>query len=262
MKLCDSVNPVEVYDGRNVSAMPKLLAEGRVPMNVSQLMNYRMNDGERFSDWLRYFDTSDLIAYGSKRDGKVKFILTVEKNGRIRPNGRRALELINPLAKLNYGAVELGDEYSSLEGIEVAVGNLGRRGKHLTQDEILGNKVWRILARHPDEVPSEFAEDPNLLREYSTWIANQTRADKNMTVYIDSLSKSPKLRAWCVEGFVSRFGADGEYYLTRNGGRLVGLAQEAHASRIARPTLKQVEQALGIVNRDLTKGGFRIEKTK
>jgi len=224
MRLCDSVNPVEVYDGRNIYAMTELLEEGRVPMSASQLMNYRLNDGERFSDWLGYFDTSDLIAYSSKGDEKVKFILTVDKNGKITDNGRRALELINPQAKLGSGAVELRTKYGCLEGIEVAVGNLGRSGKYLTQDEILGNKVWRILARHPDDVPSEFAEDPNLLREYSIWVANQTGADKNMAVYVNSLSKLPKLRAWCVEGPVARFSADGEYSFIRDGGRFVGVS--------------------------------------
>ncbi len=255
MKLCDSANPVKVYGGRNVDAMPRLLAEDRVPMSASQLMNYRMNESERFSDWLNYFDTSDLIAYGSKEDGKVRFILTIDKNGKIRANGRKALELINPQAKLNSGAVELGDEYGSLEGIEVAVGNLERSGEYLTQDEILGNKVWRILARHPDEVPSEFAEDPNLLREYSTWVANQTGADKNMAVSVDSLSKSPKLRGWFVLGLDSWSYASGGCSLDYVDGRFVGLAPEAHESRIVRPTL---EQALRIVK----EAGFITNKIK
>lgn len=31
IKLCESVNPIEVYQGRNIDTMPKLLADGRIP---------------------------------------------------------------------------------------------------------------------------------------------------------------------------------------------------------------------------------------
>jgi hypothetical protein len=240
MKLCDSGNPVEVYSGRNVDAMPRLLADGRIPMSASQLMHYRINESDKFSDWKNYFDTSDLIAYSSKGDGKVKFILTVDKSGKITENGRRALELINPDLKRRSGAIELvGDQYQTLDGIEVATGNLGRTGSWLTQGEILGNKAWRILARHPDEVPAEFAEDSNLLKEYSNWVANQTGDNKNMAVYVDSLGKSPKLRAWYVYGLEFRSDAYGGNDLGIGYGRLLGIAPEALDTKIVRPTLEQ-----------------------
>ncbi|MBU1028483.1 MAG: hypothetical protein KKF48_05555 [Nanoarchaeota archaeon] len=253
MVLCDSVNPVERYDGKNVDTMPKLLADGRVPMSTSQLMNYRINEGGRFADWKNlYFDTSDLIAYASKGDGKVKFILTVKKNGKIdEKNGRKSLGLISPSSKLSSGAIELGQEqYNALNGIEVNIKDLGRTGKYLTQDEILGNPVWRILARHPNAVPKEFAEDSNLLKEYTSWVESQTGDNENMAVYVDSLGKSPKLRAWYVYRLDGRSNANGVNNLDDGDGRFVGLAPEAHASRIARPTL---EQALSIVNLHLGK---------
>ncbi len=256
MTLCDSINPIEPYNGRNVDKMPQLLADGRVPMSTFQLMNYRINDSDRFPDWKNlYFDTSDLIAYSSKGDGKVKFIFTVGKDGKITNNGKNALKLINPDSKISSGAIELGDQYQSLEGIEVAIGNLGRTENHLIQSEILGNKVWRILARHPDEVPKEFAEDPNLLKEYSTWVTNQTKSDKNMGVYIDYLDKSPKLRAWFVYGLGGWSLADGGDDLDGVSGRLVGLAPEAQNTIIVRPTL---EQAVAIVNQNLI--GLEIKR--
>ena len=225
MVLCDSVNPVEVYEGRNVDAMPKLLAEGRIPMSVSQLMHYRINESGKFADWKDlYFDTSDLIAYSSKEDGKLKFILTVDKDGKITDNGRKALDLINPNSKRNSGAIEIGDKYDSLKGIEVVVGNLGRTGNYLSQDEVLGNPVWRVLARHPDAVPKEFAEDENLLKEYFSWVSSQTGKDKNMSVYMDSLSKSPKLRSWYVSGLGIRSSVDGGDDLGSVSGRFVGVS--------------------------------------
>jgi len=225
MKLCESINPVEEYNGKNVDTMPKLLADGRIPMNTSQLMNYRINESDKFSDWKDlYFDTSDLVAYSSKDSGKLKFILTVDKNGKITDNGRKALDLINPDSKRSSGAIEIGDKYDSLEGIEVAVGNLGRTGNYFSKDEVLGNSVWRILARHPDVVPKEFAEDKDLLKQYFSWVSSQTGSDKNMAVYVDSLSKSPKLRAWYVCGLDFWFDAGGGGNLGSDYGRFVGVS--------------------------------------
>ncbi|MEK6926104.1 MAG: hypothetical protein AABW50_02395 [Nanoarchaeota archaeon] len=247
MKLCESVNPIEVYEGRNVDAMPKLLADGRVPMSTVQLMIYRIGQSDAFSEWeTNYFDTSDLIAYDAKDNGKAKFILTVNKDGKIAD--RKTLELINPDSKLISGALELGDNYSALNGIEVARGNLGEIEKYMTKDEILGNKVWRILARHPDEVPAEFAEDPQLLGEYVSWVQSQTNNENNMTVYVDSLGKSPKFRAWCVDRLDNGSSASGRIDLGNDGGRFVGIAPEAPNARILRPTL---EQSLSIVNQNL-----------
>jgi hypothetical protein len=249
MKLCDSVNPIEVYAGKNVDAMPKILADDRIPMSASQLMHYRMNESGKFPDWKSYFDTSDLIAYGPKTEGKVKFILTIDKDGKITKNGRKALELISPNAKLSSGAIELvGDQYQTLNGIEVAIGNLGRTESWLPQTEVLGNKVWRILARHPDEVPAEFAEDSNLLKEYSSWVRKQTGSNENMAVYTDSLSKLPKLRAWYVLRLGYGSGADGGCDLDGGDGRLLGIAPEAQGRRIIKLTL---EQSLNIINQNL-----------
>ena len=233
MRLCDS-NPIEVYNGSNLSAMPKLLADGRIPMSVSKLMNYRINESDKFPDWKNnWFDTSDLILYGSKSDGKVKFVLTVDKNGKITENGKEALELINPHSQRSSGAIELSQNlYNKFKGIEVAVGNLGRTGSRMPKEEILGNRAWRILSRHPDEVPAEFAEDSNLLKEYSKWVSNQTGSNENMGVYINSLSKSPKLRAGYVSGLEYGSNANGWFDLDYDSGRLVGLAPEAHGNII------------------------------
>lgn len=223
MRLCDSVNLVEVYGGRSIDVMPKLLAEGRVPIYVSQLMNYRLNGSGVFLDWKNFsFNVSDLIAYSSESGGRAKFILTVNKEGKITDNGRKALELINTHSKLFLAAVDLENKYDSLDGIGVEIErDLIRSIPSLTHKEILENKVWRILARHPDEVPSEFAEDKNLLKEYSSWVANQTYQDKNMGVWIDSLSKVSKLGLWHFFGLPGS-GVSGICALGNCDGRIIG----------------------------------------
>ena len=39
----EEIKRFEVYNGRNTEQMPKLIADGRVPMNVSQIMERRWN---------------------------------------------------------------------------------------------------------------------------------------------------------------------------------------------------------------------------
>src|SRR3989344_385436 len=218
------------FPGRNIDQMPLLLGEGRSPWSAAGFIKERIAYANEFPDLLSYLDVSDLIAYdSSKRSTDSKFILTVDKNGRVTEQGRKALELINPNAELtsNY-AVNVNDVYDSLPGIVVPRTDFGVLERDLTQDEILNSKVWRILARHPDEVPAEFAEDPALLKEYAGWVKGKTKQDTNMGVYLDNNSKDAKLRAFCVGRLDCRSALFGRRLLNYDGGRLVGyLAPEA-----------------------------------
>ena len=220
----------KLFPGRNIDQMPLLLGEGRSPWTVVRFMKERIAHDNEFPDLLSHIDVSDLIAYdSSKRSTDFKFILTVDKNGRVTEQGRKALELINPNAKLisDYAA-NVNGVYDSLPGIVVPRADLGVLERDLTQDEILNSKVWRILARHPDEVPAEFAEDPALLKEYADWVKGKTKQDTNMGVYLDNNSKDEKLRAFCVGWLDCRSALFGRRLLNYDGGRLVGyLAPEA-----------------------------------
>ena len=211
--------------------MPLLLGEGRSPWNAIRFMKERIAHANEFPDLKSYIDVSDLIAYdSSKRSTDLKFILTVGKNGRVTEQGRKALELINLNAELTLDyAVPLSDElYDSLPGIVVARSDLRVLERDLIEADVLGSKAWRILARHPDEVPAEFAEDSALLKEYAGWVKGQTKQDENMGVYMDNNSKNAKLRAFVVDRLDDRSRLLGWYILDDVGGRFVGyLAPEA-----------------------------------
>lgn len=218
------------FPGRNTEQMPLLLGEGRSPWSAARFMRERIDHSDQFSDLRSYLGVSDLVAYDSnKRGTDVKFILTVDKNGKVTEQGRKALGLIKPNVKLTSDyAVNAGDDYDSLPGIVVARTDLGILERDLTEAEILGSKAWRILARHPDEVPAEFAEDENLLGEYVGWLKGQTKQDTNMGVYLDSNSDIAKLRAFCVGRLDDRSRLGGWSNLSSDYGRLVGyLAPEA-----------------------------------
>jgi len=116
--------------------------------------------------------------------------------------------------------------------------DLGRKGlikvprskitteRDLTRDQVLDEQVWRILARHPNEVPAGFAEDKELLRKYFNKVASRTKDSKNMTLYVgDSLKDQTTLKAWYVYGLEYRSYADGGSGLVN--GRLLEIAPEA-----------------------------------
>ncbi len=237
--------------GRNVDKMPELLKVGEVPMSAARLMQERLTNGNNFPDlWNKYFDTSDLIVYPKRNSEDIYILLTINNKGRITKNGRKALELIKPdnLAS-NYGAV-----------VE-QVRELGRKGlikvprkritteTYLTKDKVLNELTWRILARHPDEVPSEFAKDKNLLREYFKEVVSRTRNQKNMALYIgNSLKDKTTLKAWCVSWFEDRSDAYGWLNLDDDDGRLVGLAPEvlgAPDKNIGKAKVYSIEEILG-----------------
>ena len=75
---------------------------------------------------------------------------------------------------------------------------------------------------HPDEVPEEFAEDPNLMRESYRWVKGKTKQDTNMSVYLDNNSKDTKLMAFFIGSLGSRSRLNGRYNLDDDVGRLVG----------------------------------------
>ena len=104
--------------GRNVDRMPELLKAGEVPTSTARFMQARLQDGGQFPDlWNKYADTSDLVVYPKGSDKNVYVLLTVDNQGQITPNGRKALELIRP------------DNFASNYGVVVEqLKDLGRKG--------------------------------------------------------------------------------------------------------------------------------------
>ena len=115
----EEIKRFEIYKGRNVDAMPKLLADGRIPMNVSQLMQRRLdlrNDDTGVKDFYidNYFDTGDAVVYHP--DDRVKIVLDSQH-----------LRDMTPESPRNGGALILGEDvYKVLEGEEFKKGKLGK----------------------------------------------------------------------------------------------------------------------------------------
>jgi hypothetical protein len=221
--------------GRNTEQMPNLLRNGEIPISTARFMQVRLEHGDAFPDlWNNYVDTSDLVIYPQGRNDDVYVLLTVDNQNRITDNGRIALDLIrcDNLAS-NYGAVVEKLSDVGREGLlKVPRSEIITQSRFSYQDvsyqDVFSEKMWRILARHPNEVPKSFAEDVALLGNYTRDVEKRTGASKNMALYLgNNLKDEITLKAWYVSRLGDRSYALGWCALDLDDGRFVGIAPEA-----------------------------------
>ena len=188
----EEVKRFEVYKGKNTEWMPKLIADGRMPANVSQLMQRILdlrNDETGVKDFYldNYFDTGDVVVYHP--DGRVKIVLDSQH-----------LRDMTPESPRNGGALILGEEvYKALEGEEFKKGKLGKINENISKVDVKAHPVWKVLAR-----------DQGLLNDYTDLIFGEYKArfakDKNiddlklMGIFQDSANgNTPEMRTWYVD---------------------------------------------------------------
>ena len=240
----------QAYSGRNVDQMPIMLARGVVPLTSAGFFQNREAIMEQLGDV--YIDTSDLVAYGGKKQSdEIKMILTVDNQGKITENGRKSLELISPSQERTNGAIVLSNEfYDGLNHsgvVPLSRKDLKKYGidGDLTEAQVLNHPVWKVLLRHPDAVPAEFAYDTGFMQEtVSRTFAEMNKRHnytKGMGVYPDSSEKAPKLRAWYVDGLRYGSGAYGRILLVDGSGHLVGVAPEVQSASAGFTSPSQVE---------------------
>ncbi len=255
------------YYGRNVDKMSEILKAGKVPMSAARFMQMRLSHGKESPDlWDNYVDTSDLPVYPRKDtfgNDYVYTFLTVNNQGAIANNyAKNALELIVPVNLASNRGVAVSDEMFEewrAKGSEIGLIKVPRNkittGTHLTKDKILNEQMWRILARHPDEVPAGFAEDRNLLERYANEVESRTSDSENIAIYVDvSLEDKTTLKAWYVDGLEDWSLACSGVGLDYGSGRFVGIAPEAPSAKISEDKSEKIisptlEQVLALGNR-------------
>lgn len=209
LKLNELKESYKEFYGRNVEQMPKLIADGRVPMNVSQLMKRRLDvrnsDAEVKSSYLdNYFDTGDVVVYHP--DGRVKIVLD-----------SKTLRDITPTSELRDGALVLTEGvYKSLQGEEFKDGGFGKINELLSKEDVKAHPVWKVLAR-----------DQGLLNNYADYIFTEGKQrfgyDNAMGVCLNSVDrKTPELRAWYISGPEDGSSVSGGAVLTTTVGGLPG----------------------------------------
>lgn len=221
LQLSEPTARYEAFEGRNIDAMPKLIKSGRVPLSVSGLMRRRLevvNASEKVREsWLNnYFDTGDGSA--RRKDGRLKIALDAQPRE------------LTPETKLVAGALPQSEKvYKQLFGVELTAEEVEKyTGNSFTKQEVIDNRIWRVLARHPDEVPKELAYDPNLLKETVDLVFTTGNFDKAMGIYLTSPENA--MRLWLVGSLGYGSNATGCDGLGSDCGRLVGVAPEAQES--------------------------------
>jgi hypothetical protein len=213
LKLNATREAYQEFYGRNVDQMPKLIADGRVPMSAAGLMQKRLdvrNSNDKVkSAWMdNYFDTGDAVAYHP--DGRVKIVYDAQ-----------ILREMTPDTPRNNGALIITPEvYDALPGEEFKKGKLGKVNEALSRIDVKAHPVWKALAR-----------DQGLLNDYADYIFAEGKDkfgyDTAMGIYPDSAGDKTKLRAWCVYRLEVRSNANGRSSLDNDSGRFVGIAPEA-----------------------------------
>ena len=238
---------VEEYKGKIVDQMPLMLSRDVAPLSVAEFMGNRKVIIKQLDDV--HSSTSDLAAYGCKERGdEIKVILTVDNQGRITKNGRRALELISSsrgLASRDFpsgtfggsSGVVLDDKiYDALNWpgvIPLSRRELEKYGinRNLTEVQVLNNPGWRVLLRHPDAVPAEFAYDKGFMGEVvgKTFAEMKRRYDRTdgMGIYPDEAKEFLSLGVMCIQMLGNGSVVDGSSFLDSSYSRLVGVAPKA-----------------------------------
>lgn len=219
------------YPGSNRTQMPKLLADGRVPLSVAGLMQRRIvvsypEFGAQYRDtphqnsvtavrdaWrTSYFDTGDGVLYHP--DGKIKVVLDA---GFIRE--------LDPSISLLNGAVKLAEKDCDSATVYDQI-----NGEQFTRKQVEDDKfgtVWLALARG----------DAHLLEEYKLAVVADSKECYNherpfMNIYLTSPQIVAIGRLWCVHSCYDYSGADA-YGIDYSDGRLVGV-RAGGATREAR----------------------------
>lgn len=205
-----NLHGAKIFYGPYIKSISQVLAEGRAPMSISQVIQKRLetkatSEGEFWMS--QTIDTGDAIAYHP--DGRIKFVLD-SKHLRKFASVEESVNKVGAsvLAAYSNGALILSDrDYESLAGAETSEKNMGEfilrkynsnRRKGMTPQEIKSNSLWQFLAR-----------DKSLLRDYVDYLfSNKELTSKDngynglaMDIILpESKGKTPLLLPLRIEG--------------------------------------------------------------
>lgn len=223
-------NMYKDYPGRIVDKMPLLIADKRTPLSFAGVMKRRLETNAGYGDDSKGFDEYEdehgIYHLGVCYDWEHNDFNTGDSLYS-HPDGSGMIVLddelvrgINPDTKLvEEGALDASEVYDGVEGIMLSKKEI--QYATLRGDEILDNKIWRILARHPDEVPAEFAEDEALLKEYVNNIMGRERSFELIT---EGTQDIPMMTLWECGSYEGNFATSSWNRLDSKYGYLVGYA--------------------------------------
>jgi hypothetical protein len=234
-----TITDYKEYYGQNTEQMPKLIADGRVPIIVPQLLQKRLesvgtSDENYF--WNNYFDTGDGIAYHP--DGRVRIVPSATN-----------MRSINPQSNIKNGALVLSDndEFESLVGTDFSRKDIDKYANKLykSAEQVSDNPLWIKLA----------GGDISLLKEYAKkdfeLAKKKGYSSERMGVWLHDAPETPIMRLCYINRFFnssSAYGLNGLYHIN---GRLVGVsggaAVEVPKAR-ARDIYVPLENIVSVIN--------------
>jgi hypothetical protein len=220
LALNDQSDHFKEFYGRNNEQMPRLVAEGRTPLSVAELMRRRLevladsSDDVKSAWWDNYFDTGDGVFYHP--EGNIKIVLAAQP-----------IRDMTVDTSLSYGALMLNKDreasiaaYNALDGAEFSRSELEKHvGNFLSKDEAKNHPVWKLLAGGDQAllntyVDAAFAE-----------IERRFGNEQIMDVHISSPLDVAAGRLWLIGTF--RSAAMGLNDVGYSDGRLIGVASGA-----------------------------------
>jgi len=198
--------------------MPQLIAEGRTPLTVADVMRRRLevagsNDPALRSAWLdNYFETSDAVVYHPTK--RIKIVRDAQP-----------LRAIQPQSEIYRGALSIDDAlYCALAGPEVAMDEI-ISNTSLTKEQVLASPVWMALV----------GDDRSLLGAYTDLVFSDAKQrfgyTENMGVYLTLAPATPSARAWSIYRIGNKSDLCGHYDLNCGDSRLVCVASAATRTR-------------------------------
>ncbi|MEK6959569.1 MAG: hypothetical protein AABX47_00205 [Nanoarchaeota archaeon] len=205
------------FYGKIIEQMPRLIAQGRTPLSVAELMRQRILALSQPEDiknawWNNYFHLGDAVLYHPNSNIKTEL-------------DSQLLRQLNPQSKLQNGLWLITDEiYNASEGKEFSRDELSPLDTSLDKTAILSNPLWKYLAR----------EDKGLLEEYTEAVFKEAQTfnyDSNMGIYLSTASgQTPLAGAWCVGRTYYRSRLNGNDNLGGEFGSLVGYSRNTPKS--------------------------------
>jgi len=184
LNLPDEGERFKEFCGREMEQMPKLIAEGRVPLSVNGLMQRRLEIRNASDDvkapWDSYFDTGDAIVYHP--DGRIKIVLDSQY-----------LREMTSDTKRSGGALVLTlEQYDTMDGEEFEERKFGGYRELPSRKEVKDHPIWKFLAR-----------DQGLLDDYTDLIFREKKDAPSMRVLTTSINRNfpgTWMRSWTVLG--------------------------------------------------------------
>lgn len=210
-------SPIELYKGRVIEQLPRLLKDGRIPVPLRYVWQQRLEEFQpnpKIREWYRISDvfTGDLCLRNDQGDLKIM----VYRPGVNDKQYFGLLRRITATVPLLDGALELRNEYSSIDAPEIVKWRMINLNRDLSEEEAIEKEELQILLN----------KDISLIRKHHRLTMELSEAEAGCGVYLHPAHVT-SLRLW-VAGSVNYNGnVVGGNNLDDDSGRLVGVAPEA-----------------------------------